>query len=203
MTSRKDEILDIATRLFAERGYEGASMGDLAERVGLRKASLFHHYPSKDELYCAVLERLTRRLGELVFTNAASPGTFAERFERMTAATFDAMVAEPHAAALLIREMMDWGPFAKKHFDSIAKPVMDATTAFFESGQKDGSAKVQDPRQVILTVTSMNLMPFAIGQFIRCSYGAEPFSPEFIAARRDAVLAHARALVLDSGRAQA
>ncbi len=201
MPSRKDEILDIATRLFAERGYEGASMGDLAERVGLRKASLFHHYASKDELYCAVLEQLVRRLGELVFTNAAGPGTFAERLDRMTVATFDAMVAEPFAAALLIREMMDWGPFAKKHFDSLAKPVMEATTGFFESGQKEGAAKVQDARQVILTVTSMNLMPFAIGQFIRCSYGTEPFSPDFIASRREAIRAHARAIVLlDAGK---
>jgi AcrR family transcriptional regulator len=41
---RKEEIVAEATRLFAERGYEGTSMGDLAERVGLRKASLFHHF---------------------------------------------------------------------------------------------------------------------------------------------------------------
>ena len=196
MTNRKDEIIAIATRLFAERGYEGASMGDLAERVGLRKASLFHHYASKDDLYCAVLEQLVRRLGELVFTNAAAPGTFAERLDRMTLATFDAMVAEPHAAALIVREMMDWGPFARKHFDALAKPVMDATSAFFESGQADGSAIVQDARQAVLTLTSFNLMPFAIGHFIRCSYGFEPFSEEFVASRREAVRAHARAILL-------
>ena len=53
---RKEEIVAEATRLFAERGYEGASMGDLAERVGLRKASLFHHFPSKDVLYATVLD---------------------------------------------------------------------------------------------------------------------------------------------------
>ena len=52
---RKEEIVAEATRLFAERGYEGASMGDLAERVGLRKASLFHHFASKDVLYATVL----------------------------------------------------------------------------------------------------------------------------------------------------
>ena len=41
---RREEILDQATQLFAERGYEGTSMADLAERVALRKASLFHHF---------------------------------------------------------------------------------------------------------------------------------------------------------------
>src|ERR1700722_5940543 len=59
---RREEILDEATRLFAERGYEGTSMADLAERVGLRKASLFHHFASKEQLRRAVLERLVQRI---------------------------------------------------------------------------------------------------------------------------------------------
>ena len=63
---RRDSIVDEATRLFAERGYAGASMADLAERVGLRKASLFHHFPSKELLYAAVLERPVNELGAVV-----------------------------------------------------------------------------------------------------------------------------------------
>src|SRR5215831_12665716 len=59
---RKEEILDAATRLFAERGYEGASMNDVAERVGMRKASLFYHFATKDALYEAVLDRLVEGL---------------------------------------------------------------------------------------------------------------------------------------------
>ena len=55
---RREEILGAATRLFAERGYEGTSMGDLADVVGLRKASLFHHFASKDVLYSTVLSNL-------------------------------------------------------------------------------------------------------------------------------------------------
>ena len=74
MTARKEEIIVVATQLFAERGYEGTSMGDLAERVGLRKASLFHHYASKDELYCAVLERLVGSLGQLVMASLMASG---------------------------------------------------------------------------------------------------------------------------------
>ena len=54
---RREEILDQATQLFAERGYEGTSMADFAERVALRKASLFHHFASKEALYVEVLAR--------------------------------------------------------------------------------------------------------------------------------------------------
>lgn len=63
---RKEGIIAEATKLFAERGYEGASVGDLAERVGLRKASLFHHFPSKDVLYATVLGQLLESVREAV-----------------------------------------------------------------------------------------------------------------------------------------
>ena len=62
MRKRRDQILDEATRLFAERGYDGTSMSDLAASVGLRKASLFHHFASKEELKSAVLDRLVREV---------------------------------------------------------------------------------------------------------------------------------------------
>ena len=68
---RKEEIVAEATRLFAERGYEGASMGDLAERVGLRKASLFHHFPSKDVLYATVLTELMDSVKVAIMTATA------------------------------------------------------------------------------------------------------------------------------------
>ncbi|MEO8874263.1 MAG: TetR/AcrR family transcriptional regulator [Polyangiaceae bacterium] len=198
MSARKEEILVIATRLFAERGYQGASMGDLAERVGLRKASLFHHYVSKDALYCAVLERLVGSIGELVLASMVAPGPFAERLDRLSDGIFDAMVAEPHAAPLLVREMMDWGPFARTQFEAIAKPLLDASQAFLESGQTDGVAPKRDARQIVLTLTGLHLLPFAIGQVVQRAFETEPDSPEFIAARRIAVREHVRHLVLSS-----
>jgi TetR/AcrR family transcriptional regulator len=196
VSPRKEEILATATQLFAERGYEGASMGDLAERVGLRKASLFHHYASKDELYCAVLERLVGALGQLVMASALAPGPFAERLDRLSDAVFDAMIAEPYAARLLIREMMDWGPFARTQFDAIAKPVLDASAAFLESGQAEGVALKRDARQIVLTLTGLHLLPFAIGELVKRGYEIEPFSAAFIAARRTEARNHVRSLVL-------
>src|SRR4051794_39147568 len=82
--SRREEILDEATQLFAERGYEGTSMADLAEKVGLRKASLFHHFASKEVLYAAVLERLVSRVAEAIAAVAVAPGSFRERIDTLT-----------------------------------------------------------------------------------------------------------------------
>jgi TetR/AcrR family transcriptional regulator, cholesterol catabolism regulator len=57
MSTRRDELASTAARLFAERGYHGTSMGDLAEAMGVQKASLYSLTPSKqDLLYRAMRE---------------------------------------------------------------------------------------------------------------------------------------------------
>jgi AcrR family transcriptional regulator len=53
----RERVLDAAEALFAERGYEGTTLRDVATRVGLRIPSLYNHFDSKESLYAAVLER--------------------------------------------------------------------------------------------------------------------------------------------------
>ncbi len=50
MSARREELTRIAARLFAERGYQGTSLADLAAQLGVRKPSLYHHIASKEDL---------------------------------------------------------------------------------------------------------------------------------------------------------
>ena len=65
----RPDIVEAATRLFSERGYHAASMAQLAERVGMRKASLYHHVRKKEDLLFAIHERL---IDELTANTAAA-----------------------------------------------------------------------------------------------------------------------------------
>ena len=58
----RDKILDCAEALFARRGFAGVGLREVAESVGLGKSSLFHHFPSKAELYAAVVGRILARI---------------------------------------------------------------------------------------------------------------------------------------------
>ncbi len=53
ISDRRDEILRLATEAFVTHGYAGTSMADLARAVGVQKASLYHHFPSKQALFVA------------------------------------------------------------------------------------------------------------------------------------------------------
>jgi AcrR family transcriptional regulator len=50
MSARREELTRIAARLFAEQGYQSTSLADLAEALGVQKASLYHHIDSKEDL---------------------------------------------------------------------------------------------------------------------------------------------------------
>jgi AcrR family transcriptional regulator len=50
MSARREELTRIAARLFAERGYQGTSLADLAGELGVQKPSLYHHIDSKEDL---------------------------------------------------------------------------------------------------------------------------------------------------------
>lgn len=58
---RKNEILDVAEQLFAEKGFDNASTNDIINRIGIARGTLYHHFGSKEEILDALVERMTRQ----------------------------------------------------------------------------------------------------------------------------------------------
>lgn len=95
---RRQVILDAAAALFAEQGYDRSSIRDIAARVGLLPGSIYHYFPSKDELYLAVHGEGFRRL--MAAVDAALAGT-TDPWERLTRA------CEVHVAAITSGSYVD------------------------------------------------------------------------------------------------
>jgi AcrR family transcriptional regulator len=100
----RDVILDAAERRFAERGFAGVSVREIASDAGLKnQASLYHHFKNKKALYEAVLSRGVEPIIDMV-ASAQMPGDVADPvIDRMV----DYLAARPHLPRLIQRAGLD------------------------------------------------------------------------------------------------
>jgi AcrR family transcriptional regulator len=105
--STRDLILDAGERLFAERGIEGVAVRDLARETGLTPSSLYNHFPGKQALYDAVLERGLRPIVEMTAEAWRSGPLRPERMRAMLERLVDHLAAHAHLAPLLQRVLLE------------------------------------------------------------------------------------------------
>ncbi len=80
-----DSLTDVALRVFAERGYDGASMDDVARAAGITKASIYHHVSGKEALLERGLGRALDALFAILDEPGATEGRAAERLRHIVA----------------------------------------------------------------------------------------------------------------------
>ena len=105
-TPTRERTMEIAARLFAQNGFKGVSMRDIANAVGIKAASLYNHFSDKEDLYLSSLEH-----------------AFSFRFEDLRQA-LDAVMADAEGAKLrrlrgqraqLAERRKDWALAARLH----------------------------------------------------------------------------------------
>jgi AcrR family transcriptional regulator len=86
VTERRGEIAAAAARTFARDGYAAVGMRDVAEAVGIRGASLYHHFASKEEILFAICLTVTEEPNEQNLPLLDAPGTPTERLAALVRA---------------------------------------------------------------------------------------------------------------------
>jgi TetR/AcrR family transcriptional regulator len=126
--STSDRILDAAEDLFAEKGYSATSLGDVADRVGIRSPSLYNHFKNKEALYEAVLERLLADFSAPLAVLESGPVTNERVFCWMETIVRQHH-ANPNLARLLQHAALSGGPHTNELIDRLFRPL-------FQSGAK-------------------------------------------------------------------
>ncbi len=105
--STPDRVLDAAQREFAAVGYASARLADIGARAGIRRPSLLYHFPSKELLYRAVVERAFDRLATALAQFMGEDGDFDQQLEAIVRAFAGSLDAQPGLAAIIVRELID------------------------------------------------------------------------------------------------
>lgn len=141
----KERILDIALELFAQNGYLGTSMSDIAKQLGFTKAALYKHYASKQEILDQIVERMNRmdyERAEAYEMPETEPDGFAEAYmhtpiEKIriySLAQFDHWTKETFSAnfrKLLTLEQYRDPKLAQLHHDYLAGGPLEYMAAIF------------------------------------------------------------------------
>lgn len=98
---RRRQLLEVATRVFAERGYHETSMNDIAEAAGVTKPVLYQHFDSKRLLYRDLLNEIGRRLQDEIGKSVAAATGPRDQIERGFATYFSFVARNGDAFQLL------------------------------------------------------------------------------------------------------
>lgn len=96
-------ILEVAVAAFIEYGYDATSMGVLADRLGLSKSAIYHHFASKDEILERALDQALSSLERVADEAEAVGGSAADRLDHVLRGAVHVLVAELPYVTLLLR----------------------------------------------------------------------------------------------------
>ena len=103
----RGEILWVAERVFADCGFHGTRLQDIADGVGIRRASIVYYFRGKQELYDAVLQRLFAQLLDRIRLPLEAPGEWRQRIKAAVNCWVDFLIERPCFARILLREVAD------------------------------------------------------------------------------------------------
>lgn len=102
---RREQLISIGREVFAERGFEGTSVEEIASRAGVSKPVVYEHFGGKEGLYAVIMDREMRHLEEVITTSLAD-GRSRERIERAVLALLTYVEEETDGFLLLGRDMV-------------------------------------------------------------------------------------------------
>lgn len=152
---RWEQILTVSAELFSSKGYHGASLDDIGERLGIQKAALYHYVRSKEDILVEIYDRMLTKAEAEVLPIADEPFSPDERLRRMVSSYIGLMIEQADMWSLI-------------HFQQNALPAAnyEATLrrkrafekkfeAVVREGQASGLFKPMPTRLMVLSLFGM------------------------------------------------
>jgi TetR/AcrR family transcriptional regulator len=145
-------ILGAAEEVFAELGYDGARMDDVAERVGLRRASLVYYFRDKQTLYEVLLDDLFANLAERYGAALAGAGSPAERMLQCIDVWAEQVEKRPGLLRISLWEIARATTARPAPLASRVRPIVELIAEAVRAGQRDGVFRDVDPVGFVMSV---------------------------------------------------
>jgi len=143
--STRTAILKAAEAVFAEKGFVGCRLGEIAERVNIRRPSIVYHFRDKRDLYDAVIEDLLGGLMARIKAALAGDQPLGTRLEAVLLAGVTYLGERPSLARIVLREVAEASPARNPVVMRHVTPIIAALQEAIRAGQRDGLLRPMDP----------------------------------------------------------
>ncbi|MGI8922300.1 MAG: TetR/AcrR family transcriptional regulator [Solirubrobacteraceae bacterium] len=160
--SQEHKILDAALHCFAQRGYDGTRVKDIAECAGVTGGAIYRHYPSKEALARELYGRFMRTYSDALQQAASGNGPIGERLRRCLSAALTLYRANPAAMTFVLLRQHTFMPALPADF---VYPVGVLERLIVE-GQQSGTVRQGDPKLLAAIFAGCLLRPLIVSQLV-------------------------------------
>nr|WP_296777001.1 TetR/AcrR family transcriptional regulator [Rhodococcus sp. (in: high G+C Gram-positive bacteria)] len=150
------QILDQATRLFAEKGFASTTLQDIAEATGLTRPALYHYVANKDELLSRLVSESTETPAAVLHEiNEQSELSPTEKLRRMATAIVLNQAVTADRFKLIVRSEADLPEDISRTYQQSRRHVLKEFVTVIEKGIRAGEMRPVDPRTTALGIIGM------------------------------------------------
>jgi AcrR family transcriptional regulator len=193
----RERILDEAEVLFANSGFAGTSVRDIAAGAGLTPASLYNHFSNKDALYRAVLSRgvqpLIERLGAL-----SESEDLSETAPRIIEGVMEHLAEHSHLPRLIALEAATGGEHLSELARDWIRPLIERGKAAIDAEWEAGNSPWTPEESALVITAWLHLVfgHFSMAPLLQEVLGRDPLSKECLADQVSFLLKLARIMAL-------
>jgi AcrR family transcriptional regulator len=152
----ENEIYEHAARLFAQRGFAGTSLQDIATSLGITRPALYYYFKSKDEILAKLVQEITETAAtELTAIAAASDVPASGRLRRLVAQSASRIAAHPERFQLLLKSESELSDEVAEHHVAGKRATLAAFARVMENGITTGEFRAIDARTAALGIIGL------------------------------------------------
>jgi AcrR family transcriptional regulator len=144
---RRQQILEAATELFAQQGFNGTTTRQIAARAKINEAIIFRHFESKEDLYWAILDlkSASRAFRDNLLKQLHGPGDDREKFLAIAEGILRRRSEDPSLTRLLLFSALENHKLSHKFFQTYTAEYYETLADYIREGIKAGKFRAVDP----------------------------------------------------------
>jgi AcrR family transcriptional regulator len=166
-TDRRQQILEVASAIFARKGYQGTTTREISGEAGINEALLFRHFPSKENLYWTLIEELCNARGRRhrIRHLLQSGGSDAEIFEAVACEFLTRSERDRELTRLLWFTALENHELSARFFNTFVAEYFDALASHVRERMRQGAFRKTDPLLAVRAFLGMVVYHFLVQEF--------------------------------------